>query len=258
MKLYTSSKLLEKTIPVGIIHDKAKKKDMKYVYINDEEDGETEMILDNKDLIFKAYPFKPENQRVSLYITGPAGSGKSYYAGEFLKRLQKLKGFDPPMKDRDIFVFSASEDPDPAFAKIKNLHYLDIFDERIFQLDVKDYENTILVFDDFDSINDKHLKDFLFNILRAVLERGRKLGIDVISILHHAKQGHFTKSVILESNAYICFPKANFNHCSKFLSSYMDYSKKDLEGLKNLNTRSVYINKQAPNFELSEKKIRLL
>ena len=94
-------------------------------------------------------PFVKSNH---MYVAGATGSGKSYWIADYLKLVNKYQ------KDREIFIFS-DVDYDEAFAPLKNITRITLDASLITEpISPEELENSVCIFDDIDSIQNKALK----------------------------------------------------------------------------------------------------
>ena len=91
---------------------------------------------------FQQIPDKTREREI-LYITGCSGSGKSTYTRKFIEQVKKSK------KDIPIYLFSALPD-DESLDSIKPLRVQ--LDDSLLEdpIDIKEFENSVLIFDDID------------------------------------------------------------------------------------------------------------
>ena len=111
-----------------------------------------------------------ESSRIGVF--GPAGVGKSTWISNFIKKYLEY------YKDNKVYVFSPKLD-DPAFKKIKNVHYVKLDDSLIKDpLDVSEFKDSICCFDDIESI---YLTDFfVFGDFLSLFERWEALFLTVL------------------------------------------------------------------------------
>ena len=110
-------------------------------------------------------------------VFGPSGVGKSTYIAKYLKQYHKK------FPKRDIYIVSPLRE-DPAFADIK-AKYVKIDDSIIDDpLEVAEFADSCIVFDDIESIRDKVLNESVSRFRDAVLETGRHFTITCISVSH--------------------------------------------------------------------------
>ena len=97
-------------------------------------------------------------------MTGPSGSGKSTYTRTYLEQWKKKN------KDKEIYMFSSLpedeslDDVKPQRIKLDS----SIYEEPI---EVEDFKDSVVIFDDIDVISDKKIRDAVYNILNKVRDR---------------------------------------------------------------------------------------
>ena len=85
-------------------------------------------------------------EREIYYIAAPSGSGKSYFVMQYVKEYQSK------LKNNPSYLFSNVRE-DPTIDKIKNLKRFKIDKSLVDDpLDIKDLENSCVIFDDCDTI----------------------------------------------------------------------------------------------------------
>lgn len=159
--------------------------------------------------------------------------------------------------DKPVFLFSASQESDKALENIKNLKIIDIYKPELLNLRCEELRNSVCLFDDWDS-TEKYIVDYLCKLLKSILERGRKMNIDCMVIVHDGKQYKKTKPLIFEAQSFVVFPRSGIAACNSFLKTYMQFSKCECDMMKSLKTRSVLIHKASPQYLISSKYIKLL
>jgi adenosyl cobinamide kinase/adenosyl cobinamide phosphate guanylyltransferase len=218
--------------------------ELKSIYKNIIKDG-------NKDIILKKGSFvpipDPSKDRVNMFITGPAGSGKSWFASSVLQQWTKLhpKG--------EIFLFSQLFD-DPILDKLKNLHRVDVNTLLEEPIDVYDIpEGSFVIFDDVDSIPNKKILEQVEALENSIHQVGRKLHINIIRTSHLSADGRKTRMVLSECQYIVVYPSSGSWHQIQYvLKTYVGLSNQDLAKIKSLRSRWVMISKQAPQYVLSE------
>jgi len=133
----------------------------------------------------------------------------------------------------------------------------------LLQLDVDQLENSILLFDDYDSFTNSLINKTVLALLESVLKRGRKLNINVVVINHQTRDMIKTRSIIFECDHYCLFPATNRNESLKFLKDYLNFDKVEVEKFKKMsNTFGKYtlwyIRKGVPRFYISNREIGIL
>ena len=136
----------------------------KAIYVNPDADSEDEgfssMHLDNGQ--FQLVP-DPHTERQILYITGPSGSGKSFFTENYIKQWQKIN------RKGNVYVFSAIKS-DESLDDISNLKRINIgenlIDDEIQAEDLP--EGCMTVFDDIDVISNKKVRDAVYTLLNQI------------------------------------------------------------------------------------------
>jgi hypothetical protein len=224
-----------------------KKYDKKLMRINtDEELGQDEYEFP-KECILQVLPSIKEVER--LYISGPSGSGKSYFISKWLGANRKI--FRNKHK-KDIYIFS----------RIKYDQQLDKFNPIRVDLDTLIDEpytgemlaDCIVIFDDIDSIADRLIKLSVYDLQTDLLTCGRHFNITVICTNHLIYNNIETKRVINESTSTVIFPKGgNIYQLKRFLQTYCGFEKHVIDKIMNLKSRWVCIRKTYPMCIIHEK-----
>lgn len=198
------------------------------------------------------------NGRFAGYISGISGSGKSTTAVMLARRIREVR------KDRvkPIAVFSTRHIEDPAYETLKNIDFISFEDDRFLALDAEDLHGRIVIFDDYENINDKHLRQHCMIFIKDVLERTRKLEVDIIIINHVTQDYHKTRGIIFECNTFFLNVAQNRNSAKRFLNAYMDIDKELIHKIVNHEYEKdfefVVFHKCAPMFIQFENKMMLV
>jgi len=173
-----------------------------------------------------------DGQRNAVYISGPSGVGKSSWCSQYARQYQ----IENP--GNRIFLFSRKT-YDPAFdGVIDGLIRVPL--DRKFITDTQQvpgsdidplasYNNSLIIFDDFESIADPIIKKAVLLFKDAVFTLGRQHKIDICSIQHKSLGGAKSMVDLCESNVLVCFPRKSLGECMRMLSRYCHYSKYQLE-----------------------------
>ncbi len=217
-----------------------------YIYFNP--DGEPNTY--NSDTEIQIIP--NHKAREILYITGPSGSGKSYYAAEYVKKFVEI------FPESDIFLFSR-KDSDPAFDNIKEIVRIKIDDKLInAPIDILSEcsENTLLIFDDIDSL-DKKYWDVIAKMMYDLLEVGRSYKLYGIMTSHliNSNNKKFSRIILNESHYVVFFPKTNIKGNIYFLQNYVGMEKDSIKQLLNKPTRALLVHRFYPNFFMTKHEI---
>jgi len=191
-------------------------------------------------------------ERDILYITGPSGSGKSFYASQYIRNYKKTH------KDHPVYIFSpVAEDKKLDDLKVKRVKIDDtLISDPIMPSDLK---NSLVIFDDIDCITQKALRDSLYGLLNQILEVGRHTKTSCIITNHLPTNGKETRRMLNECHSITYFPASGSKRqLNNLLEGYIGMDTKDIKKAKNLGSRWVTIFKNYPQFVMTEKDCYLL
>lgn len=208
-----------------------------------------ELKLGAEDGKFQVIP-NPEVERQILYVTGPSGSGKSYFTRAYVQEFQKM------FPKRPIILFSSITD-DSSIDEIKGLKRVKLGPEFLEEeFEINDFKDTLVIFDDTDCISDKKLKLKVNGILNIILETGRHTNTYCIFTSHLPTAGNDTKRILNESHSITFFPQALGGRSLKYLlESYLGLDRDQIKKVKKLKSRWVSVSKSYPKVIISEKEI---
>ena len=190
-----------------------------------------------------------KQERSILYITGQSGSGKSYYTKDYASVYQKA------YPKNEVFLISAVNDVS-TIDKIKKLKKLKIDKPEFLDGDIplEEFKNSLVIFDDVDSISNKAVKKKVWQVMSNILTMGRHYNVSAIITFHVATAGAETKLILNESQSITIFPSASGGRTLKYLlDAYLGLDKKQIEQIKKLDSRWVTIVKSYPKVVLYEK-----
>ena len=129
-----------------------------------------------------------------------------------------------------VFLFTATSNKDPLFEKLKGCEIVNInLDPDFVRIEPEMLRHSIVVWDDFENLKSKPLKERTQFLLKQVLEIGRKLQIASIVITHQTQNYAFTRPIIYECDSYVLFPSTNPNSFRKFCKAYLDLEPEKIE-----------------------------
>lgn len=199
-------------------------------------------------------PLPQFNQTERCYIAGPTGSGKSYYVSKYLEQLKKV------FPERTIYIFSDVKE-DPVLDKIGDIVRVNL-DEDALDMPPPSPEqlaNSICVFDDIDSIQNKKMYAMIQALRDSLLRRGRHENISVIVTSHLMSNYKDTRIILNECNSITFFPRSGASDAIRYtLKKYGAMNKQQIDEVLNLPSRWVTLNKHYPMYVLYEKGIYLL
>jgi len=194
------------------------------------------------------------NETFRYYIAGPTGSGKSYYIGMLLKTMRKV------CRNKKIFVFS-DVDEDPALDSVKRITRLKLDDSLLDKKPINPVKlrDSVCVFDDIDSIQNKKLQDYVQKLRDSLLKRGRHENISVIVTAHLMSDYKNTRIIMNEAGAITFFPKSGATDGIKHvLKKYVGMTKTQIDKVFLLPSRWVTVFKNAPQYVMYDKGVYLL
>ena len=125
-------------------------------------------------------------------------------------------------------------------------------------IQVEDFKNSILIFDDIDTILNKALVKLVRNFRDDILECGRHYGITILSTSHIIMNFGATRTLINEANAVVLFPRgSSFQQVRGFLDRYLGFDREQIDFIKQLPSRWLFIWKEYPKYLIYEKGVML-
>ena len=197
------------------------------------------------------------NKTERIYITGQTECGKSYFIKQYLNQYRKINKDE---EEYPIYLFSDVEE-DEEIDAIKGLTRFDFDDdlEEKDTIDPRNFSNSICVFDDIDSIQNKKIYNLISNFRDALLRRGRHENITVIITNHLSTDFRNTRIILNESNKIVIFPHSGTTHGMKYLlTKYAGIDKNGINKILNLPSRWVMIHKNSPQYVIYEKGVYIL
>lgn len=208
----------------------------------------TQLIFSGENDDKRCFPI-PQKKSERIYVPAPSGSGKSTFIGMYLKELRAK------YKKRPIYIFSRVEEDKP-LDQFSNTYRIPLT-RKTFEkepLEIENFKNAIMIFDDIDTILDKPLVKYIRNFRDDVLETGRHYDITIISTSHIITNFLATRTLINEANAIVLFPKgSSFYAVSNFLERYMGFSKAQIRMVEKLETRWIWFWKEYPKYAIHER-----
>lgn len=196
-------------------------------------------------------PFSKSNH---IYVAGSSGCGKSYWISQYLKLINKYQ------KNRDIFIFSDVEYDEAFDEGLKNVQRISL-DETLIDdpIEPEELRDSVCVFDDIDSIQNKQLKKTVYTLMNSLYRRGRHENITCISSTHNITDYTKSRVPINESSLIVLFCRSGSTAGQKYiLERYCGLDKSVIKDIMKVKSRSVQIHKSYPQFYSWSKGIKLI
>lgn len=196
--------------------------------------------------------------RKVYFIAGPAGSGKSTLAAQLIKDYMKMFP-----ETQFFFVSRTMGKDDPALKdlKINQIRLDQSLLEKPIDIEKEVGKRSIFFFDDCNTITDDKLKKYVEKLMMDIMEVGRRLNINII-ITQHLLNGNdkkLNRSILNEANYISFFPRSGSSYAITYcLKTYFGLTKKEIDKILNLPSRSVTIIKDYPRIVLYEGGVYIL
>lgn len=249
----------------------------------DDEDDEEEDDDDDEDVIelpgrtaesVSHEPWLPIfNDRLTMFIGGIPGAGKTYLAKQMI-------GLLPDTDDIDVLLFTALEEKDGNFDdldKKKRLFKIKMTPDVLRQINLKEIRErtrhegrqTILVFDDIDQMQDPQLFRLTAGIMNDALANGRghekhdgEGDVHVLCTTHTVNNFLKTKYMFENSNYIALFPLSTPIKQMQLMFEKLGLDtklcKKIIRICRRKNIRSIIIHKTVPLYMIYGDKIMLI
>lgn len=200
----------------------------------------------------KIFPI-PSEKPEQLYVSGPNGSGKTYYIAQYLTLLREMY---PKMP---FYIFSDVEE-DPLLDKITNVYRIPLTEELVDDpLERDDFKKSAVIFDDIDSISNKRILNAVMTLRDTLLKTSRHSKTYVICTNHLTTDYKNTRTLINECVNITIFPKSGAaNQIRRVLKDYCGLDKQQVDTIYSLPSRWVTLHKNYPMYVISEHDIILL
>lgn len=212
--------------------------------------NEKEIIINNGNLI--PLPIVKKDQREVIYISAPSGSGKSTYTKMYAMQYKEM------FKKNRVILFSRL-DKDKSLDEIKPIRIK--LDRSIIEdpINIEELKDSLVIFDDCDTIQDTELKNAIIKLKNDLLECGRHTNTYIIITSHLLMNYKETRTTINESTMVVLFPKSGSSyHITRFLKVYAGMNNKEIQKAINLPSRWIALNKTYPQYILYNSGVYLL
>jgi hypothetical protein len=225
-----------------------------------------------KNATLEVVPFVGDNElRETILVCGNAGSGKSYWVGQYLEKWQKLFPKSP------IYLLSNKPLADEkAYSKLKKIQQIPLTKARLDEIigeneDIVDADadgysphqyfisntgESMVVFDDYESGGS--IEKQVRIIMNSVLTVGRSKRIYCIIVSHSINAGQKTKLIYSEVDAFVYYPSGLSPSNLKYnLLNYTKLDQRQISKIIDSNSRWVFIHKNKPTYIIEETRLWL-
>lgn len=191
-----------------------------------------------------------EKKRMTLFVGAKSGAGKSWFVREYAKSYHKMFPKNP------IYLISYL-DHDATLDAFKEIVRIKAFEPNFLNecldLDLEEFRDSFIIFDDIDSIVNRKTKETIYGFLNKVLRIGRHYNISVAYVGHALYGSNEIKQVLFEAQSITIFPKfLTYKKLKYLLEVYMGFSKEQITKIRAIKDRSVTIIKGADKLILSD------
>jgi len=170
----------------------------------------------------KLVPRKVRGQVDRTYISGSSGAGKSTWCANYALEYQR------EYPGNKVFLISVKEE-DPAFDKVVPDLIRVPIERSIVGCGLHNFENSLVIFDDFEMIDDPTLLKAVMKLKNDILKLGRSKHISCCSIQHKSLGGKQSTTDLNECNILVLFPDADLGECIKVLDRYCSLTKEQID-----------------------------
>ena len=180
--------------------------------------------------VFQLIP-NPKTERTISYVVGCSGSGKSTFTSKYIEQYHKTFPKNP------VYLFSSLDD-DEVLDKV-GVQRVKVDKTLVGSgLEAKDFENSLVVFDDCDVITDKKVREAVLAISNSILEIGRHFKVSCFFLNHLPTAGKDTRRILNEAHQIVYFPHSGSAKGTNYmLTEYVGFDKDDIKMVKRMKSR---------------------
>lgn len=198
----------------------------------------------------------PYYKRECIYVCGSSGSGKSTFVNTYCCLWKKM------FPERDIYWFSTLQEDESVKTDVIRIPQSDmvLMKTRPYTIDNID-EGSLVVFDDCDTIEDKLIRERVWDLQNAILQTGRHRNIYCIIISHLLLRPEARRRDIIftEIRMLVLFPGGgNRAQMIRVLTGKLGVDKKQATELVQRPSRWVAVQCTYPVYQIWDHGISLL
>ena len=227
----------------------------KFYHKRDEREKDTLNIVLEEGEHFEELPTNDPNQVSIDFISGRAGSGKSYYLKQVILNYKKI------YPENKVYLFSESKS-DKVLDDIVKRIPLDKFAEES-DLTWDKFDDCVFVcFDDIDQLENSrennYLRKKLYHLMNSLIQNARKKHIQIAQTAHIATDGATTKVILNSASNIIIFLNSISMQHKRMMKDYLGISKENIKKILNMKGRWVCIFTCVPMCIMGEQEIYIL
>jgi hypothetical protein len=232
------------------IENEKGKREGSITYVDSNTNEDCMELEDGYKFCLAPRPLK-EKERMTLFVAGESGSGKSWWIREYAKRYKAMFPKNP------IFLISYL-DQDTTLDAYKQIIRINAFTEEFLEecmdIDVEaEFGDSLVIFDDVDCVVNKKTKEKIYGLLNKMLRIGRHFGTSVAYLGHELYASPELKSILNESMTITFFPRfLSYKKLKYLLDVYFGLSKEQIERIRAIKDRSVTYVKGSDKIILSD------
>lgn len=180
-------------------------------------------------------------EREIIYCAARSGAGKSYYSMKYIKEYKKK------FKGRPIYLFTSLVEEDETLKELEVKKFK--LDNNFLNtpLEIEFFKESLVLFDDIETITDKLVYKKIREILDKVLSVGRHQKTSCIYTSHILTNGAQTKLILNESHSIVIFPEGlPVRNIEYLCENYIGLNKKEIERVKKIKSRWICFFKSFP------------
>lgn len=194
----------------------------------------------------------PSETPERVYVAGPSGAGKSTITAQYIREWCDMH------PDKPVFLFS-THDGEKAYEELP-VTQIDL--DQDFLEDppgLAELKGSLVIFDDTDNLQDKHLQRAVQAVNNDLLANGRKHGIYTITLNHQISDYSRTRTQLNEANRVVVFPNAGGTyHITRFLKVYAGFDKVQTKRFLDTSSRWACLGTTIPGYVVTEHEVYLV
>lgn len=207
---------------------------------SDNENDKTIELPD--DSTFQPIPNPDPKCREVWYVAGQSGSGKSYFARGIAENYKKL------FPEREVYLISKLDEDETLdkmkIGKPKRISLQSLVDDPP---DLKEFEDCLVIFDDFDTLSAPFDKVVL-KLIEDLCIMGRHTRTSMLILSHYLTNYKKTRLILGEAHYLVLYPMATAFKALKYVCEHYGGLDKDhIHGLKKMG-RWILIAKNYPGY----------